>query len=136
LCGNFSRLQARKVSTNGLLHALVSFEAAVEDADEAVAEVDRVDPVPGRDQRLHPRAALGLDPDDHLRLVHVAEVLADHGVQLRDPGDALGQLGRGQHLAGSKRVLTPGSAGTTSHQRSYRRLPDASMGVRALGSSH
>ena len=45
-------------------------------------------PVPGRQQRLHPRAPVGLDPDhDLLRLVILLQLLGDQLVQPSDPGD-------------------------------------------------
>ena len=53
--------------------------------------VDRVHLIAGRQQRLHPRPAVGLDPDhDRVRLV-VAEMVGDQRVQRGDPGHALGQ---------------------------------------------
>jgi hypothetical protein len=43
--------------------------------------VDRVHRVAGRDQRLHPRTPVGLDPDHHLHLAGVPiDVFADHRV--------------------------------------------------------
>jgi hypothetical protein len=52
--------------------------------------VDREHLIAGREQRLHPRAAVGLDPDDDpLRLLGAAAVLPDQLVQQRDPADAL-----------------------------------------------
>jgi len=65
--------------------------------------LQRVDPehhIPGRDQRLHPQAPVGLDPDPHLlslSLSVVAELLADHRVQPGHPRRALRQPGPGQH---------------------------------------
>jgi hypothetical protein len=51
---------------------------------------DRVVLVAGRDQRLHPAAAVSLDADHHRRgLVVIAYVLADHRVQPSDARDAL-----------------------------------------------
>jgi hypothetical protein len=62
--------------------------------------VDREHPIPGRDQRSDPRAAVGLDPHHHppgrqhpglgIHRV-VVEVFADHLVQPGHPGHALGQ---------------------------------------------
>jgi hypothetical protein len=132
--------------------------------------VDRVDLVAGRDQRLHPAAAVGLDADHHRRrLVVIAHVLADHRVQPGDARDTLRQfrcaqhparlvlqldvvvflgpvianeqqfhvpIHHGHHVCGGLRenyqrpneqVLTPESAGTTSHQRSG--LPTTSRGT-------
>jgi hypothetical protein len=78
--------------------------------------IDRIHPVPGRDQRLHPRPAVGLDPDQHLSrpglrlgpdvaaagivndadsLVGGRQVLGDQLMQPGHPGQALGQ----PHLA-------------------------------------
>jgi hypothetical protein len=52
--------------------------------------VDRIDLVAGRDQRLHPAAAVGLNTDHYHRgLVVITEVLADHRVQLSDARDTL-----------------------------------------------
>jgi hypothetical protein len=65
--------------------------------------VDRVDPVPGRGQRLHPRPALGLDDHDDLRRVRLAVPAPAGGDQLVEPGDpvrALRQPPPGQCLAG------------------------------------
>ena len=64
--------------------------------------VDREHRVPGRDQRLHPRTPVGLDPDHHLATssVVLAELLADHRVQPGDPRHALGQPGLGQPAPG------------------------------------
>jgi hypothetical protein len=63
--------------------------------------VDRVDFVAGRDQRLHPRATVGLDAYHHVGLVDaLAEMLADHRVQAGHACHALGKLGPGQHPAG------------------------------------
>jgi hypothetical protein len=63
--------------------------------------IDRIDLVAGRDQRLHPRAAVGLDPDHHLgRLAVLTQMFADHRVQPGDARDALGQLGPAQAPAG------------------------------------
>ena len=54
--------------------------------------VHREHGVADRDQRGHPRAVVGLDPDDHLRPVRVlAQMPADQLAYLRDPGDALRQ---------------------------------------------
>jgi hypothetical protein len=52
--------------------------------------IDRVHLVAGREQRLHPRTPLGLDPDHDLNgLIVVADVLTDHRVQPGDPADPL-----------------------------------------------
>ena len=65
--------------------------------------VDRVHPVPGRGQRLHPWPPVGLDHDHDLRRVRLA-VLAPAGRdQLVEPGDpvhALRQPPPGQRLPG------------------------------------
>jgi hypothetical protein len=48
--------------------------------------VHREHQVAGRHQRRHPRAAVGLDPDDHMRLVRLfAQEPPDQPVELRDP---------------------------------------------------
>jgi hypothetical protein len=70
--------------------------------------VDREHPIPGRDQRSDPRAAVGLDPHHHppgrqhpglgIHSV-VVEVFADHLVQPGHPGHALGQPRPTQPLA-------------------------------------
>ena len=60
--------------------------------------VHRVNDMPRGDQRRHPRAAVGLDPDRHLRVPGVlAQVPADQLVQLSHPGRALGQPLLRQH---------------------------------------
>jgi hypothetical protein len=130
--------------------------------------VDRIDLVPGRDERQHPGATVSLDPDDDIRVVVIAKVFADHRVQPGDTRDAYRQLGPSQHPTRlvlqfdvvivlrpvvsdeqqrstpihsghydrslreiyqrpNKQVLTPGSAGTTSHQRSH--LPTTGRGT-------
>ena len=62
--------------------------------------VDRIHGVPGRDQGRHPRAAVGLDPDCHLRILRIlGQVPADQLMQLRDPGHALRQPPLRQHPA-------------------------------------
>jgi hypothetical protein len=49
--------------------------------------VHPVDHVPGRDQRSHPRAAVGPGSDDHLRIIGVlAQLLPDQLVQPGHPG--------------------------------------------------
>lgn len=63
--------------------------------------VHRVHGITRRDQRGHPRAAVGFDPDRHLGPVDVlAELRADQCVQPGDPGHALGQPRLGQPAAG------------------------------------
>jgi hypothetical protein len=67
----------------------------------SLQRVHREHPVAGGDQRLYPRAAVGLDPDDHLRVLFAfAQVSADQRVQLSHPGHALGQPLPCQHLPG------------------------------------
>jgi hypothetical protein len=68
--------------------------------------IDRIHPIPGRDQCLYPRATIGLDPDQHLRLEVITvitvitgvagvrdgvqvEELSDQRVQPGHPGHAL-----------------------------------------------
>ena len=61
--------------------------------------VDRPHLVAGRQQRLHPRPPVGLDPDQHLiRLVVVAEMITDQAVQVGDPGHPFGESAAGKHL--------------------------------------
>jgi hypothetical protein len=60
-----------------------------------------VDPVPGGEQGLHPRAALGLDTDDHLIRVRIGPgVGGEQGVEPVDSGDALLEAGGAQPPAG------------------------------------
>jgi hypothetical protein len=54
--------------------------------------VHRVNDIPRGDQRHHPRAAVGLDPDRHLRVPGIAQV----------PADQLVQLGHRGHPSGSR----------------------------------
>ena len=63
--------------------------------------VDRVHPVAGGEQRLHPRTPVGLDADHHLHPIDVlvTDVPADQGMQPVDAGDPLGELGLAQHPA-------------------------------------
>jgi len=52
--------------------------------------VDRIDGVTGSDQRLDPRPAVGLDPDQHLlRLGTLLQVITDQGVQDGQTGHPL-----------------------------------------------
>jgi len=56
--------------------------------------------VAGGDQRLHPRATVGLDPDQHLiRLISLAQVIGDQGVQRSQPSDPFRQPPTSQHGA-------------------------------------
>ena len=60
--------------------------------------VHRTHPIPRSDQRGHPRATIGLDPDRHLCCVTVLlQVLGDQPMQPGDPGNPLLQPGFGQH---------------------------------------
>ena len=72
--------------------------------------LQRVHPVhrvPGRDQRAHPRAAVGLDPDDHLRIIGaLAQLLPDQFMQPGHPGHPFRQPLTGQH-AGPPRPSAP-----------------------------
>ena len=66
--------------------------------------VERVHGVPGRNQRGDPRAALGLDPDQHRQSrvgvgPRVRQVLRNRGVQPGHPGQPLRGLLLGQDLA-------------------------------------
>ena len=62
--------------------------------------VDRKHHIAGRQQRLHPRPTVGLDPHQHLiRLSRRIQMLRDQLVQRRDPGQALRQPASGQHPA-------------------------------------
>jgi hypothetical protein len=59
--------------------------------------IDRIDPVPGRKQRLHPRAPVGLDPDHDLPRIGVLRQLGpDQLVQPCNPGDPLRKPGLAQ----------------------------------------
>jgi hypothetical protein len=59
--------------------------------------IDRGDGVAGGDQGLHPRPAVGLDPDDHLLGLGVlGQVIGDQGMQPGQPVDPLGQPPAGQ----------------------------------------
>jgi hypothetical protein len=50
--------------------------------------VDRPHLIARRDQGLHPRAAVGLDPDQHLvRLVVITQMVRDQRMQGRDARD-------------------------------------------------
>ena len=62
--------------------------------------VHRIHHIPGRDQRGHPRTAVGLDPDHHLRILSVcAQVLPGQLVQPGHPGHPFRQPLPGQHPA-------------------------------------
>ena len=62
--------------------------------------VDRKHHIAGRQQRLHPRPTLGLNPDQHLiRLGCRIQMLRDQLMQGRDPGQPLRQPPAGQHPA-------------------------------------
>ena len=78
----------------------------------------------------HPRAAVGLDPDQYLRIVRViARVRTDQPVQLRHPGHALGQPLPRQHLPGLVHhldvvmVLRPVITHEQPHQLSRQQMP-------------
>jgi hypothetical protein len=67
--------------------------------------IDREHLIAGCQQRLDPRAAVGLDPDHNLRrvvelAVILTDVLPDQLVQQRDPDDALGQSAANEPAAG------------------------------------
>ena len=63
--------------------------------------VHREHDIPGRDQRGHPRAPVGLGTDHHLRVIAVlAQLLPDQLVQPRHPRHALRQPLLRQHLPG------------------------------------
>jgi hypothetical protein len=60
--------------------------------------VDRTHPIPRRDQRTHPRATIGLNPDRHLcRVTILLQMLGDQLMQPGDPGDPFLQPGLSQH---------------------------------------
>jgi hypothetical protein len=60
--------------------------------------VDRIHGVTGRDQRLHPRAAVGLDADQHLvRLVILTQILSNKCVQGGQTDHPLGEPASSQH---------------------------------------
>ncbi len=62
------------------------------------SDIALTDLVAGRDQRLHPRAPVGLDPDHHPGLVGIlTELRADHRVQTGHARHTLGQLRPAQH---------------------------------------
>src|SRR4051794_11928412 len=62
--------------------------------------VDRIDGVTRGDQRLHPRAPVGLDPDQHLLgLRTLLQMVPDQGVQYREPLDPLGEPAADQQPA-------------------------------------
>jgi hypothetical protein len=66
--------------------------------------VDREHLVARPDQRLHPRAPVGLDPDHHLTGLDIGvAVPGDQLVQPGDPFHSFGQPGGGQLLAGLAR---------------------------------
>jgi len=56
--------------------------------------IDRIHPIARRGQRVHPQAAIGLDPDHHL--VRLLDVPSHQLVQPADPGQPLRQPPRGQ----------------------------------------
>jgi hypothetical protein len=59
--------------------------------------VDRVHVVVGRDQRPHPRAAVGLDADhDLVGLGILGQLRGDQRVELAQPGDPFRQSRPGQ----------------------------------------
>ncbi len=59
--------------------------------------IHRVDLIPGRQQRLHPWAAVCLNPDHHpWQLLHPAGILADQLMQAGDPQDSLRESTPGQ----------------------------------------
>ncbi len=81
--------------------ALCAGDAVPFPVPRGLQRVHRVHHIPGRDQRGHPRAAVGLDPDHHLRIVRViAQLLPDQGVQPGNPRHALRQPLPGQHPSG------------------------------------
>jgi hypothetical protein len=57
--------------------------------------VDRVDEVPGFDERADEQPSIDLDPHDHLG--RILDVLGDHRVQLSHPGHVVAHLAPGQH---------------------------------------
>ena len=61
--------------------------------------VDREHLIAGREQGLHPGAAIGLYPDHDVVRFVVAEVIGDQRVQGRDPRDAFRQPPTGQPSA-------------------------------------
>jgi hypothetical protein len=69
--------------------------------------VDRINHAAGRDQRLHPRAAVGLDPDQHLvRLVSLAQVIRDQRVKPSQTGHPLWQATPRQHAPSASTTST------------------------------
>jgi hypothetical protein len=62
--------------------------------------VDRIHQVTGGEQGLHPRATVGLDPDDHLGGVLVGtEMFGDQRVQPGQPGYPFGQPSPGKPVS-------------------------------------
>jgi hypothetical protein len=60
--------------------------------------VDRINHITGRDQRLHPTAAVGLDPDQHRGgFIVLAQVVGYQRVQLRQTRDSLWKPASAQH---------------------------------------
>jgi hypothetical protein len=98
--------------------------------------VHREHQVPGRHQRRHPRAAVSLDPDQHLAVIGIlTEETADQLVQLRDTARPLGQPPLRQHLPGPVHhfhvmmIFSPVITHEQLHQNSrqqYRKTPAAS----------
>jgi hypothetical protein len=94
--------------------------------------VHREHPVTGRDQCRDPRAAVSLDPDQHLRIVGVlAQLTADQAVQLRDSSRTLSQPLPGQYLSRLVHhldvvmVLSPVITHEQPHQHSLSRIRPA-----------
>lgn len=58
--------------------------------------VDRIHLIAGREQRLHPRTPVGLDPHHHRARLCLAEMIRDQRVQGCDPRDAVRQPAPGQ----------------------------------------
>lgn len=100
--------------------------------------IDRHDRVTGRDQRRHPRATIGLNPDHHLHILIgiFTDPLADHRVQPGHPGHTLRQPGLGQptprtlHQLDVVMVLSPVIPDEQSHRFS---VPQPSTGTAAGG---
>jgi hypothetical protein len=62
--------------------------------------IDRIHPVAGGQQRLHPRPPIRLDTDHHVGRLTVAEIVGHQRMQRRHPGHTLGQPATSQPSTG------------------------------------
>ena len=80
--------------------ALGAGDAVTFPVPRGLQRIHPVDHIPGRDQRGHPRAAVGLSSDHHLRIIGaLAQLLPDQLMQPGHPGYPLRQPRAGQHPA-------------------------------------